>query len=184
MYNKIKFKLLINTKSSRRQLMNHRFHFVLNSDLKKKLILQSKENNISISELIRTILKKMNFLTEQIHFKLKPQFYKYLKVEADEDFIARIKLEDYFLITTLQNSLKTYSKAQILRFILELYFNMLEIHGNKALVSFLIALNNKWEEEKRSKKVWDKTHMCLFQTKPALNMYFSRYGELQKVLIL
>lgn len=164
--------------------MNHRFHFVLNSDLKKKLILQSDKENISVSELIRNIFKKMNFLTEQIHFKFKPQFYEYLKVEADENFIARINLEDYLLLTNLQNSLKTYSKAQILRCIIELYFDMLEIHGDKMLISILIALNDRWAEEKRTKKVWDKAHMCLFQTKPALNMYFSRYGELQKVLIL
>jgi len=164
--------------------MNHRFHFVLNSDLKKKLILQSDKENISVSELIRNIFKKMNFLTEQIHFKFKPQFYKYLKVEADENFIARINLEDYLLLTNLQNSLKTYSKAQIVRCIIELYFDMLEIHGDKVLISILITLNDRWAEEKRTKKVWDKAHMCLFQSAPALNMYFSRYGELQKVLIL
>jgi len=165
-------------------MLLHRYHFVLNNNLYEKIVAEAKIQKISISELVRTIIKKMEFMIEKIQFKANPNNFKYLYVGADSRLIVKLNIETYWMIANVQDSLKLYSKAQMIRYILGIYFEMRSIYENKALLGILISWSKNWEDEKKVVKSWEKAHMRRSNNNNSINLIYSDFHELIKIMIL
>lgn len=165
-------------------MLLHRYHFVLNNKLYENIIAEAKNQKISISELVRTIIKKMGFMMEKIQFESNPRNFEYLYVGADSRLIVKLNIETYWMIANIQDSLKLYSKAQLIRYILELYFELRSIFENKALLSILASWGEKWEEEKKIVKSWEKAHMRHSNSKNSINFFYSGFHELTKIMLI
>jgi len=162
----------------------HRYHFVLNSKLYEKIVAEAKNQKISISELVRTIVKKMNFAMERIQYESDPKNFKYLYVGADSKLIVKLNIETYWMIANIQDSLKLYSKAQLIRYVLEAYFKLRKLYDNKALLGILASWSEKWDDEKKIVKSWDKAHMRRSNSKNSINFFYSGFHELTKIMLL
>lgn len=162
----------------------HKFHFVLNSKLLNLIKKEAFYCKISSSECVRKILKKMRFAIEKIQFESHPLNFKYNKVNADKDIFINLDMENYLFIANVQDSLKLFSKAQIIRFILKMFFDIKENSKNKLIDAVLENMKTKWEMEKSKKKIWDKTHMCLLKKQEDVIFSYTLYRELSKILLL
>ncbi|HNZ25971.1 MAG TPA: hypothetical protein PLG34_00790 [Spirochaetota bacterium] len=162
----------------------HKFHFVINSKLLNLIKKEARDSNISVSKCIRKILKNMRFAIEKMQFESHPLYFKYNKINADKDIFINLDIENYLLIANVQDSLKLYSKAQVLRFILRTFFEIKEKSKSRLIESVLESMKTKWEIEKSRKKAWDKSHMSLFKNQPSIILSFSPQRELSNILLL
>ncbi|HOF00855.1 MAG TPA: hypothetical protein PK385_00635 [Spirochaetota bacterium] len=164
--------------------MLHRYHFVLNYQLKARLIDEASKRNLSASKFVRYIFKKLDFVLEQIQLKASPTFFKYQIIQADENLTLNLDKECYFWISEIQDCLKMYSKAQLVRTILQFFFDLKDLLENKTFVSFLQAWSKNWEEEKKNKRKWDKSHMRLIQSQKSAILSKSASHELCEILLI
>lgn len=162
----------------------HKFHFVLNSKLFTMIKKEARENNVSVSKCVRKIIKSMRFAIEKLQFKSPPLYFKYNKIRADKDIFINLDMENYLLIANVQDSLKLFSKAQILRFILKMFFEIKENSKNKLIETVLENMNVKWEIERSKKNFWDKPHMFLIKNQPSVIFSLSQHRELLNILLL
>ena len=126
----------------------------------------------------------MRFAIEKMQFESHPLYFKYNKVNADKDIFINLDIENYLLIANVQDSLKLYSKAQVLRFILRTFFEIKEKSKSRLIESVLESMKTKWEIEQSRKKAWDKSHMSLFKNQPSIILSFSPQRELSNILLL
>lgn len=164
--------------------MLHRYHFVLNGKLKARLIDEASRRNLSASKFVRYIFKKLDFALEQIQLKASPTFFKYQIIQADEDLTLNLDKECYFWISEIQDCLKMYSKAQLVRAILQFFFDFEDLFGNKIFVLFLQTWSKNWEKEKKNKKKWDKSHMRMIPSLKSTILSKSSSHELFEILLI
>jgi len=164
--------------------MSHKYHFVLRKKLKYRIEKESKSHNISVSKQIRNIFGEMKFEMEQIQLKSRPMYFSYNFIKADCDIYAYLDEECYLFIANIQDSLKTFSKAQIVRYILELYYELKDTCSNNKLKILLANYKEIWEKEKKSKGIWEKSHMLQNYSDPYVVFVYSKTHELQKALLL
>lgn len=164
--------------------MSHKYHFVLSKKLKYRIEKEAKNHDISVSKQIRKIFEEMKFEMEQIQLKSPPRYFSYNFIKADSEIFAYLDEECYLFIANIQDSLKTFSKAQIVRYILELYYELKNTCGNNKLKILLANYKELWEREKRSKRIWDKSHMLQNYSEPYLVFTYTKTHELQKALLL
>lgn len=164
--------------------MSHKYHFVLSKKLKYRIQKEAKNEKISVSKLIRKIFKEMKFTMEQIQLKSRPMYFSYNFIKADCEIFAYFDSECYLFIANIQDSLKTYSKAQIVRYVLKLYYELQDSCSKNRFNFALANYRELWEREKKSKRIWDKSHMLQNHSDPYSVFVYSKTHELQKALLL
>lgn len=164
--------------------MLHRYHFVLNGKLKARLIDEASKRNQSASKFVRYIFNKLDFALEQIQLKASPTFFKYQIIQADDNMTLNLDKECYFWISEIQDYLKMFSKAQLVRAILQFFFDFQDLFGNKIFVLFLQTWRENWENEKKNKKKWDKSHMRMIPSQKSAVISKSASHELCEILLI
>ncbi|MBN2546452.1 MAG: hypothetical protein JXB50_11695 [Spirochaetes bacterium] len=145
--------------------MYHRYHFVLSLELKKDLIKISKIFNKSLSMSIALMIKLINpVLDNFLFFDNKVLLTGYSYLNAEEELYININEKYFNILRIIQCNKKIFSKAIILRKIIEFFIIKHNKYGLKRLIKILkrykkINFNNT-KINKIYKKINIDTHMC------------------------
>ncbi len=115
----------------------HEFHFVVNSETKEKLLNYSKLKNISLNETLNFILNKTMAYIQNNHYCAPEEKNKYPKVNWNRHIHIYMHEGDYRRLKLIHADLNVFSIAKLARQLIEIFFNYLDLYGEKqALIYF------------------------------------------------
>jgi len=144
--------------------MFHRYHFVLSLKLKTDLLKISKLFNKNLSKCISFMIKLVNPVLDKFLFLDDKELlagYSYLN--AKEELIINIKEKEFNILRIIQCNKKIFSKAIILRRIIEIFIVKYNKYGLKRLIKILKRYKKINFNKIKLFKIYKKTkniHMC------------------------
>lgn len=154
--------------------MLHRYHFVLSLKLKKDLIKISKMFGKSLSKSISFMIKLLNPVIDNfLFFNDKDLLSGYCYINAEDELFININEKDYNILRIIQSNKKFFSKAIILRKLIEFFIIKYDKYGLKKLIRLLERYKkinfSKIKLYKIYRKINSNAHMCF---KSSLNNKF------------
>jgi hypothetical protein len=134
--------------------MNHEFHFIMREETYSELNKLSGELNKSLSKTISFVFEKMFVLTERHHLMSKEKQSMYLKVSDDDNeervhIHAYMKHQIYRKLKQIHQDLNTYSMAQIMRRVIEVFLKGCKDYGVKRFIEKIEKISKTWDEKKK-----------------------------------
>jgi len=169
--------------------MKHNFHFVATEELKNKIYDYSIRINKTRSDTISILIKKTypvikNFIME---FNNDDNL-NYEKINAEYQIHAEIDKEDYNILGLIQTNMGLFSKALILRKILELSLNKIKKYGAKRFNRIMERYRLKFQNKIKSIKIFNKkTNIHMYRRKNEISIFlfeYTNFYELSKIKII
>lgn len=144
--------------------MFHKYNFVINDELNKKIKDYCLHNNISKNKLINYIIDLLMPVLDYYYFVCnESKKYKYKKISATNKIRIIINNNIYNKIKHIHNNMNTFSMATLIREMIMIFFR--EIKKNQ--ISYLIKKVKRYKRRYTEKililKKWKKnkfsTHM-------------------------
>lgn len=136
------------------------FHFTANSIMKNKILQFGKKYNYNISQTIRSVVKTVSFYLDRKHYFEEEDRNVYSKVYADCEVHLYISEEEYRKIKIIHANMNFYSMAKLVRWMIELFFDVADRLGNKVYqyfnmerTDFLKKLENSRRIVKQSSRI-------------------------------
>jgi hypothetical protein len=133
--------------------MNHEFHFITGEKMYSELNNLSGELNKSLSKTISFIFEKVFVLTERHHLMSEENQSMYFKVADDEEerlhIHAYMKHSIYRKLKQIHQDLNTYSMAQIIRRVIEVFLKGCKNYGLKRFIEKIEKITETWDEKKK-----------------------------------
>ncbi len=134
------------------------FHVLFDYDLHKDLMKHARKLQMKFSEFINEVLLDTMFLIDKVDFwngKLPEQFDEN-DLEITVDRTIYISREVKYKLFHFQNHFKLRSKAAVMRFILRVYLEKLEVYGAENVERMRRIMYNKWQKSLKLVGVWRK----------------------------
>ena len=151
--------------------MKHKFHFVLNSKLKKNIISISNKIELNISSTVVYIINLIYPLLEKYYYFIEEDnrgCYKY--INADSNIYVFIDNNDYRKIRKIYNDMFVFSMAILIRWMIEKFLDGINKYGFERFIKILqrygsihnikIHRIKCWKKYKNDKHMLHKSIFC------------------------
>jgi len=148
--------------------MNHRFHMVLNIEMKNIIIDFADLLNKNVSEVIILIIDTMEPLLKKHYYTdIECMIGNYKKIEADVDIKIKMDINKYKFIKQVHNNMHTFSMALIIRWMIEEFIKGVEKYGLEDFIRIMNKFDRIYLTKFNKIKNWKKNitgHMSSYIT--------------------
>lgn len=136
--------------------MSKLFHFVINSDMHEKIVNYSKSQGKTMSKIIEEIIEKTIAIVRSRHYFDEEEKNEYPKINWSKRIVVKLKKNDYRELKLVHANLNVFSMAKIVRFMIDYFFHIMEIHGKEKIDDYFSELSEGNEKEIRNKIIRKK----------------------------
>ncbi|HOF00201.1 MAG TPA: hypothetical protein PK385_02295 [Spirochaetota bacterium] len=148
------------------------FHFASNSVMKNNIIRFGKKYNYNISQTIRNLVKTVSFYLDRKHYYEEEDRNTYSRVYADCDIHLYISEEEYRKIKVIHANMNFYSMAKLVRWMIDLFFDIEARLGNKVFQYFNMERADFFKRLKKSGRIVKQ--LSLIKSKiPVMNIAYN-----------
>ena len=140
--------------------MNHRYHMVLNKEMKKYLYKISNVLNKNISKTVIYIYKIMSPILKKHYYNFKCNIGEYKRIKADTNLKITIPLKDYKYFKQIHNNIHTFSTALILRWLIEEFIIGIEKYGFEEFINIMKKYEKIYLSKFYKQKSWNIGYMA------------------------
>jgi len=151
--------------------MSKLFHFVINSDMHKKIVNYSKLQGKTMSKIIEEIIEKTIAIVRFRHYFDEEEKNEYPKINWSKRIVVKLKKNDYRELKLVHANLNVFSMAKIVRFMIDYFFHVMEIHGKEKIDDYFSELSEKNEKEIKNKIIRKKQ---LQEKLPVITLRYTR----------
>jgi len=136
--------------------MSKLFHFVINSEMQEKIVNYSKLLGKSTSKTIEEIIEKSIAIIRSRHYFDMEEKNEYPKVSWNKRIVVKIKDSDYRELKLIHANLNVFSIAKIVRYMIDSFFLIMKIQGEKNIDKYFSELLVKIKKKVKNKIIQKK----------------------------
>lgn len=158
--------------------MSKLFHFVINSEMQEKIVNYSKLLGKSTSKTIEEIIEKSIAIIRSRHYFDMEEKNEYPKVNWSKRIVVKIKDSDYRELKLIHANLNVFSIAKIVRYMIDSFFLIMKIQGEKNIDKYFSELLVKIKKKVKNKIIQKKQ---LQEKSAVITLRFTREFNLYSV---
>jgi hypothetical protein len=159
------------------RLKTGEYHFVLNSNLKNKIIKFGKLLDLNLSKTIIFMIENIYSIAWKMHFYYEEENNKIENVNWDSHihiYYNKQKNSIYSILKSIHKDNNTYSIANNLRLLIKIFIRGQEIYGFEKFMLILKNSKAKWETNLKRSRVWRKNKKVRqLSKKPFINIQYN-----------